>query len=151
MSNEETNPQTSATVHFPVKLEIRLDWSELDEFGVINNVMFFKYFQSSRLNYWALAGFERDYKPRELGPFLVSSNCQLKKPLFYPGHIVVEARVDFIKNTSLGFSHRLLNEAGEICAEAQDIIVLYDFIKKTTVPVPRHVRQNIEEIEKRKF
>jgi acyl-CoA thioester hydrolase len=30
-------------IQFPVKLQLRLDWSELDYFGHVNNVSFFKY------------------------------------------------------------------------------------------------------------
>jgi len=37
---------------FPSKLPIRIDWSEMDLFGHVNNVMYFKYIQASRVNYW---------------------------------------------------------------------------------------------------
>ena len=32
-------------------ISLRIDWSELDVFGHINNVMFNKYAQTARLNY----------------------------------------------------------------------------------------------------
>src|ERR1700679_2066612 len=111
--NTEDKTQTT----FPVKLNIRLDWSEMDMFGHINNVMFFKFMQASRVNYWEVSKFDGDYKTKKQGPLLVSSNCQFRKPLFYPGNITVEARVEFIKNTSFGIEHRILNDKGEICAE----------------------------------
>ena len=147
MSNEET----PTTTLYPVKLSIRLDWSEMDMFGHINNVMFFKFMQASRVNYWEVSKFDGDYKTKKQGPLLVSSSCQFKKPLFYPGNIVIEAKVDFIKNSSFGITHRILNDKNEICAEAQDVIVLYDFIKNETVTIPPYVREAIEKIENRKF
>jgi len=138
-----------ASMHFPVKLNIRLDWSELDMFGHINNVMFFKFIQASRVNYWEKSGFNNDYVTKKIGPLLVSSSCQFRKPLFYPGNIITEARVEFIKNTSMGIQHRILNEKGEIAAEAQDVIVLYDFAKNETVTISPHIRKAIENIEGR--
>jgi len=145
--NTEDKTQTT----FPVKLNIRLDWSEMDMFGHINNVMFFKFMQASRVNYWEVSKFDGDYKTKKQGPLLVSSNCQFRKPLFYPGNITVEARVEFIKNTSFGIEHRILNDKGEVCAEGHDVVVLYDFNKNETVTIPAYVRESIEQLENRKF
>ena len=150
MSTEKHSPEKSAH-NFPVKLNLRLDWSEMDLFGHINNVMFFKFIQASRVNYWEISGFHQDHKTKGIGPLLVSSTCHFRKPLFYPGNIVVEARVDFIKNSSMGIHHQILNDKKEIAAEAQDVIVLYDFKKNETVTIPENIRQAIEELEKRKF
>jgi len=144
-----TEDKTQPT--FPVKLNIRLDWSEMDMFGHINNVMFFKFMQASRVNYWEVSKFDGDYKTKKQGPLLVSSNCQFRKPLFYPGNITVEARVEFIKNTSFGIEHRILNDKGEVCAEGHDVVVLYDFNKNETVTIPAYVRESIEQLENRKF
>ena len=39
-----------------ITLEIKLDWSEMDLFGHINNVAYFKYAQSARVNYLESVG-----------------------------------------------------------------------------------------------
>src|ERR1700722_16166599 len=106
MNTEEKNSNTTPTLPYPLKIKLRLDWSEMDMFGHINNVMFFKFMQASRVNYWEASKFDSDFKTKKIGPLLVSSSCQFKKPLFYPGNITIEARVDFIKNSSFGISHR---------------------------------------------
>lgn len=130
----------SLTHHFPVKLTLRLDWSEMDLFGHINNVMFFKYIQASRVNYWEHVGFMSRYFVEKIGPILVSSGCQFNKPLFYPDTITVEVRIEFIKTTSIGLHHRILNGKNEICAEAHDVIVLFDFHKNLKVPIPEELK-----------
>jgi acyl-CoA thioester hydrolase len=96
------------TYYFPIKLQLRLDWSEMDLFGHINNVMFFKYVQASRVNFWEQIGLMSDYYKDKIGPILVSSGCQWQKPLFYPDNIAIEVRVEFIKTTSIGLHHRIL-------------------------------------------
>lgn len=130
--------------HFPVKLHLRLDWSEMDLFGHINNVMFFKYIQASRVNYWEQVGFMSRYFVEKIGPILVSSGCQFMKPLFYPDTILVEVGVEFIKTTSIGLHHRILNGKNELSAEAHDVIVLYDFAKNEKVPIPSELREAME-------
>lgn len=37
--------------NYNTSLELRIDWSEMDLFGHVNNVAFFKYVQASRVNY----------------------------------------------------------------------------------------------------
>lgn len=147
MNNANPDPEKK----FPVKLHLRLDWSEMDMFGHINNVTYFKFTQASRVHYWEVSKFDGDFKTKKHGPLLASASCQFKKPLFYPGNITVEARVEFIKNSSFGIEHRILNEKNEVCAEAHDVIVLYDFNKHETVTIPQYVRDAIEQIEGRKF
>jgi|SRR6185312_4742144 len=141
----------SDEIKFPVELKIRLDWSEMDLFGHINNVMFFKYIQASRVNYWDEIKLMRNFNKTKIGPILVSTTCQFKKPLFFPGNITIQARVDFIKNTSIGIQHRILNDKKELAAEAQDVIVLYDFNSNEKVVIPQEIRKTIEDLEKRKF
>lgn len=135
--------------HFPVKLKLRLDWSEMDLFGHINNVMFFKYIQASRVNYWEHVGFMNRYFAEKIGPILVSSGCQFSKPLFYPDTITVEVRIEFIKTTSIGLHHRILNGKDEVCAEAHDVIVLYDFYKNKKVPIPEELKTAMEKSTKK--
>jgi acyl-CoA thioester hydrolase len=132
------------THHFPVKLHLRLDWSEMDLFGHINNVMYFKYIQASRINFWEHVGFMNRYYKEKIGPILVSTGCQFSKPLFYPDNITIEVRVEFIKTTSIGLHHRILNGENELSAEAHDVIVLYDFAKNEKVTIPAELRAAME-------
>ena len=134
---------------FPVKLPLRIDWSEMDLFGHVNNVSYFKYIQASRVNYWEVSGLAADFDETRIGPILLSTSCQFMKPLFYPGNIVVECRIEFIKNTSFGIHHRILNSDGEVAAEAHDVIVTFDFNKNEKVPIADEFRRSVAAIEGR--
>ena len=137
--------------NFPVKLPLRIDWSEMDLFGHVNNVAYFKYIQASRVNYWEVSMLTKLFDENKIGPILLSTGCQFIKPLFYPGNIVVESRIEFIKNTSFGIHHRILNDQNEIAAEAHDVIVTFDFNKNEKVPVSDEFRKSVEMIEGRTF
>ncbi len=39
---------------FSVKLDLRIDWSEIDLFGHVNNLAILKYVQAARVNYLEL-------------------------------------------------------------------------------------------------
>ncbi len=137
--------------HYPIKLPLRIDWSEMDLFGHVNNVAYFKYIQASRVNYWEQSALDSMFKENKIGPILLSASCKFIKPLHYPGNILLETGIEFIKNTSFGMHHRILNEHNEIAAEAHDVIVTFDFDKNEKVLVPDHFRNTVEKIEGRKF
>jgi len=138
-------------VNFPIKLKLRIDWSELDYFGHVNNVSFFKYIQASRVNYWDNIGLTQSHRETNIGPMLVSCKCDFKKPLFYPGEITIHSRVEFIKNTSFSICHKIIDEKGEIAADAQDVMVMFDFTQNEKVVFPKYLREIIEKLESKIF
>ncbi|MEN9522304.1 MAG: hypothetical protein RL065_681 [Bacteroidota bacterium] len=137
--------------NFPFQIALRIDWSEMDLFGHVNNVMYFKYIQASRVNYWEQTGIGKDFNSTGIAPILASTKCDFKKPLHYPGSLTIKVRMEFIKTTSFGFEHQLLNENGEIVAIAHDVMVMYDFNKNEKIIFPIELKTEIEKIEGRKF
>jgi len=123
------------------ELKLRIDWSELDLYGHVNNVAFMKCIQASRVNFWDEVGITKTHKETNIGPMLASTSCQFKQPLFYPGEVRIEAKVSFIKNTSFGFHHTIYTTSNEIAAEADDVMVLYDFTKNEKVVIPESLRK----------
>jgi acyl-CoA thioester hydrolase len=136
---------------FGVRLELRIDWSEMDLFGHVNNVSYFKYIQAARVNYWETIGLTQLLSENKIGPILASTSCQFLKPLFYPGNITVESRIDYIRNSSFGLSHQIRNQDGETASTATDVIVVYDFEKHTKIQFPVDLREKVEILEGRKF
>jgi acyl-CoA thioester hydrolase len=132
-------------------LLLRIDWSELDIFGHVNNISFFKYIQAARVNYWEQIGLNQSHKQTNIGPMLASCKCDFKSPLFFPGTVTIHSRVDFIKTTSFGISHQLFDQNGQLVAEALDIIVLFDFNENKKQEISTELRTVIETLEGRHF
>ena len=81
-----------------------------------------------------------------IGPNLASSSCQFRKPLFYPGNITIQSRLEFIKNTSFGIHHQIFNQANELCAEAHDVVVMFDFNKNEKVQIGDEMREEMKRL-----
>jgi acyl-CoA thioester hydrolase len=134
---------------FSTKLEIRIDWSEIDVFEHVNNVAISKYIQAARVNYSEAIGLMQLHSETKIGPILASTTCQFRKPLFYPGQVTIYSKVDFIKNTSFEIKHVLYNEKNEISAEAQDVIVFFDFKNNIKLIIPNEIREKIKTLERK--
>lgn len=132
---------------FTTKLQLRIDWSELDIFGHVNNLEIMKYVQSARVNYLESVGLMQMQSEAKMGPILASIGCQFRKPLYFPGYVTVFSRVEYVKNTSFRIHHEVYNEHDELAAEAHDIIVFYDFVKNVKRTIPDDVRERIQNLE----
>lgn len=127
-----------------LKLELRIDWSEIDLFGHVNNVAISKYIQAARVTFLEKIGLMQSQATEKIGPILASTKCQFKRPLSYPGHINVSTTVELIKNSSFQLRYEIVNEQNEIIAEAQDVIVLYDYARSTKLMITDDIRKKIE-------
>jgi acyl-CoA thioester hydrolase len=101
--------------------------------------------QSGRVNFWEASGIYKMYENSNMGTMLVSTHCDFKKSLYYPGKAIVKTKLDFIKNSSFGLKHLILDEANEICAEGKDVVVCYDFEKDKTFRIPEDLREKLSE------
>lgn len=128
---------------YNLELELRIDWSDLDMYKHVNNISFMRYMQSGRVNFWEASGIYEMYENTNMGTMLVSTQCDFKKSLYYPGKAKVKTKIDFIKNTSFGLNHLILNEADEVCAEGKDVVVCYDFEKDKTFIIPDDLREQL--------
>jgi acyl-CoA thioester hydrolase len=134
-------------IEYSVETEIRVDWSDLDLLGHVNNLAIMRYMQSARVIYFEKIGIPPDNKPVGIGPIMASVNGQFKKQIRYPGRIKVFSTITEMKITSLHMKHYIVDEQGEIAAEGLDIIVIYDFGKNVKHVIPDELRARINLLE----
>ncbi len=126
---------------FKLSLQLRIDWSEMDTYQHVNNVNFMKYMQSARVQFWEVTGLSKLYTETKKGPMLVSTKCDFKNPLFFPGNVLIKTKVEFMKNSSFGLYHKLYNDQGVLCAEGHDVAVCFDFNTDKTFSITNELRQ----------
>lgn len=124
-------------------LELRVDWSEIDAFGHVNNLAILKYVQASRVEFLERVGLMQLQSESGMGPILASVSCQFRKPLFYPGRVIVRSRVEVIKNTSFSLHHEIHDDRGELAVEATDVLVFFDFGRGVKATIPPELRDRI--------
>ncbi len=86
---------------FPVRVNIPVQWGDMDAFGHVNNTVYFKYFETARLAYFNAVGVMEDMQKDQLGPILAETNAQFKRALVYPDQVIVGASV--LENHEFGF------------------------------------------------
>lgn len=116
-----------------LELQIPIDWSELDVFGHVNNVAFFKYAQAGRVNLCEVVGLTTTNEEGKLSFIVAKCECEFQKPLFYPGKVLIKTVVVKIGTTSFHLRHELIDLHGDIAATLQDVLVLFDYSTREKV------------------
>lgn len=124
-------------------LTLRLDWSEQDLYGHINNVSYFKYQQAARVAFWEGVGLTAQDGKSGLGPALAAVNMRFIRPMHYPGTVRVETEVMFVKTTSFGLRHQMYDAAGVLCAQGEDVVVAFDYGVGEKALIPEHLRARL--------
>ena len=136
---------------FPLVIGIPVQWGDQDAFGHVNNTVYLRWCESVRIEYLRRIGLWMIGEDG-IGPILASISCDYRKPLTYPDTVHVGVRVERIGNTSFRMDHVVVSEAQNlVAAELRSTIVVVDYKRNKSVPVPASVRAAIEKIEGRTF
>jgi len=133
---------------FPVVIRIPVQWGELDAYGHVNNAVFFRYFESVRMVYLQRCGFIESYEVNKIGAILHSTECRFRQPLYHPDDVIVGARVTRVDEDRFTMAYIAASvNTGRTLAEAEAIVVSFDYVKQTKVPLPIQVRDGIGVVE----
>src|ERR1044072_9044384 len=119
---------TSLLPDFPVIIEIAIAWGEMDAFQHVNNVAYFRYFESARIAYFDRLDAMGEMERNGCGPILAETRCRFRAPLRYPDRLAVGARVSQVSDDRFTMQYALAStNAGQIAAEGDGVIVWYDY------------------------
>ncbi len=145
---EVTDEARQLMSSFGVAIRIPVAWGEMDSFGHVNNIIYFRYFESARMEYFQHVRFLDEMEEGGVGPILASTSCRFKRPLGFPDEVLVGARARDLEEDRFTMDYRVLSLADEaVAAEGEGLIVSYDYRKKEKAPIPDAVRRAIEELE----
>src|SRR5438105_12219087 len=133
---------------FPVVIHQAVVWGDMDSYQHVNNVVYFRYFENARLEYFRQMGWF-DYEERTgIGPILAATQARFRKALTYPDQISVGARILERQGDRFTMEYRLVSEnLKAIATEGTGTIVCMHYKDGRKVPIPEEVWQMIIKLE----
>lgn len=136
---------------YPVRLELPVVWGEMDAYGHVNNVVYFRWFESARMAYFERLGCPEFIGRNPVGPILAEASCRFRAALAYPDRVTVGAAVEEIAADRFRMRYAVWSSAlGRIAAEGEGTVVCFDYREGRKAPVPEAVRQAIARLESSK-
>lgn len=135
----------SQLAQFPVIYEQKVTWGDMDAFGHVNNVMYYRYIESARIAYFDLLNvFDQD-----VVTVVASSQCKYLKPVFYPDVLHIGARVEEVRNSAIRMHYILYSTQQQaVVADGEAVIVFVDKLEMKKTSIPEHLRQAIFDLER---
>ena len=132
----------------PVVIDIPVAWGEMDSLRHVNNIVYFRYFESARIAYFEKLGLWDFMNQTGIGPILASIQCKFKIPLTYPDTVSVGTRIPRIEGDRFVMEYRAVShKAQATAAEGEGVIVSYNYRENKKVPLPEELKQRILALE----
>lgn len=133
---------------FPITLRWPVAWGDIDAFQHVNNVAYFRWFESVRIAYFEAIGWSASMKASGVGPILAHTACAFRAPLTFPDHVLLGARVEGLAEDRFTMRYRVVSEGlGQVAAEGEGRVVSFDYRAGVKAPLPAAVRAAIEAVE----
>jgi len=133
---------------YPVSIEIPVAWGEMDAFQHLNNVVYFRYFESVRIAYFGAIEVMAVMETTGVGPILAETRCRYRIPLTFPDTVLVGARVSALAPQAFMMQYAVASQRhGKIAAEGDGRIVTIDYAGGGKALLPDVVRDRIQALE----
>jgi acyl-CoA thioester hydrolase len=135
-----------ALAAFPATIDLVVQWGEMDAYDHVNNVVYFRWFESARMVLFTQLDFRSS---TGVGPILAATGCRYKAPLYHGDVVTAAARVVDVADDRFMLEHALWSrDAGRVAATGEAQIVAYDYVAKKKARLPDDVRARIDALRR---
>ena len=129
---------------YPVIFEQKIAWGDMDAFGHVNNVQYYRYIESARIAYLMVLNiFEND-----ILTVVASNQCKYLRPVFYPDVLYIGARIEELRNSAFRMHYMLWSQAqNQVVATGEAVLVCVDKQTSQKVNIPELIRNRIIQLE----
>jgi len=122
--------------HYPNQVELPVQWGEMDAFRHVNNVVYFRWFESGRVAHLQrLRG--GALRLDEPGPVLGRIDCRYRLPVTYPDTVVVGTRFLSASGDRATLRHAVFSQRHQrVVAEGDALLVWVDLTTGQKAPIP---------------
>ncbi|TDM09448.1 MAG: thioesterase [Ideonella sp. MAG2] len=127
------------------EMNIPIRWGDMDAMGHVNNTVYFRYFETVRVEWMHQMGGPPD--PGGEGPVIVNAFCNFLKQLEYPGTVLARLYVANPGRSSFDTFITLerADQPGVVYAEGGATTVWMDFPSGKSAPMPDWLRALVSE------
>lgn len=129
---------------YPVIHQQSVAWGDMDAFGHVNNVHYYRYMESARIRYLDTLNILN----QNVVTVVASNQCKYLRPVVYPDQLKVATRVEELRNSAFRMSYILWSETQEnIVATGDAVIVCVDNKTMQKTAIPEHIKNQIRKLE----
>jgi len=135
---------------YPVIVRQPIVWGDMDSYRHVNNVVYFRYFENARLEYFRQMGWFEYEEKTGIGPILASTKARFRRALTYPDTIAIGARAIDLGKDRFTLEHVIVSEQlQDVATEGTGLVVAFHYAENRKAPLTAELRQMIAALEGR--
>ncbi len=127
-------------VQYPYTHELKVRFRDVDMMGHVNNSVYLTYLEEARTGFWEFL-FREKKEFWKINFILASISIDYRAPAFYRDQIEICIRLKGLGTKSFSFNYLIMKkDSGDLVAEAESVMVMYEYEKNETYPIPQGMR-----------
>jgi acyl-CoA thioester hydrolase len=137
---------------YPVIIEQVVDWGDMDSFQHVNNVVYIRYFENARVEYFQRMDWKTYLAETGIGPILGTVQARFRRAVTYPDTLQVGVRVVSMDVDRYTMDYRIVStKQNDLVTTGDTVVVTFDYRNGTKTAIPEEMRKRIERIEGKSF
>lgn len=129
---------------FHFNTQVRIRFSETDQFGHMNNTVPFVYFEEARIEFMKHLGFFlHKNKEQKVVPVVADLQCDFHRQLYFDDTLDIYVKADHIGNTSFDLHYLAVNQDGDIALTGRGRLVQVDSVTGKSVPLDEAFKEKL--------
>jgi acyl-CoA thioester hydrolase len=121
----------------PLITSVPVAWGEMDALNHVNNVAYFRYLETARVEFIRSLGVDVSDRAKGVGFILQHAECRFRRPVVYPDTLHINTLVLGIESDRFTLEHTLTSAAqSQVVAIGKSTIVTYDYAKACKMEIP---------------
>ena len=137
--------KTNPFAEWPLSIELDVVWGDMDAYEHLNNTVYFRYFESVRVELLRDAGFIDSKETDGAGAILRDTRCRFRAPVTWPDRVFIAGCVSEIGEDRFVMQYGIWSkDLQTVAAEGDGTIVCYDYDAGTKTRLPLEIRAVLE-------
>src|SRR5262245_5297610 len=108
---------------WPVVIDQAAQWGEMDKFGHVNTVIYFRYFENARIAFMSRLGWPELERETGVGIILASVQARFRRALTWPDRVFITARAVDLQEDRFTLQHVVIGEEQEmVTTEGEGVV-----------------------------
>ncbi|MFK0569920.1 acyl-CoA thioesterase [Endozoicomonas sp.] len=137
---------------YAVITEIPVAWGDMDALQHVNNVVYFRYFESARINYFDRIQLMEKAKETGVGPVISHTQCFYKASVTYPDTLLVGSRVTDVQGDRFTMEYKIVSKSmNRVTTTGTATAVMFDFATNSKAKLSIEMKALIQKVESGEF
>lgn len=113
---------------YPIHTAINVAWGEMDALQHVNNVVYFRYFETARIDFFNQIGLLADLKITQVGPVISENQARYKRPVTFPDTLLVGVSISDIKADRFLMHYHVYSQSQQaVTTIGSSLVVMFNF------------------------